>query len=222
MAHRVPSVPHGPTPIPRGAHPKPLGRRGTYTPLTMARARARQWQPSIGVVLWNGEEITTARETPVARARVRDRRTLVKLLLNMDLEFGDAYTDARVEVLGDLTAFVETAYRAEPPSGSSGFLRRLFTGQLYRPRRNSVSGSRRNIHHHYDLSNDFYRLWLDEQMVYTCAYFPTVATLEKAQVKMDHVCAGRPARTDGHRTRCGWGAAPYGPAHGVTCVQHLA
>jgi cyclopropane-fatty-acyl-phospholipid synthase len=33
-------------------------------------------------------------------------------------------------------------------------------------------GSHKNIHHHYDLPTDFYKLWLDPQMVYTCAYFP--------------------------------------------------
>jgi cyclopropane-fatty-acyl-phospholipid synthase len=174
------------------------------------RALQQLGNPPIGVVLWNGEEITNAAEAPTARARIRDRRTLVKLLLDTDLEFGDAYTDGRVEVLCDLTAFVEAAYRAEPPPASSGFLKRLLTGRFTRPRRNSLSGSRRNVHHHYDLSNDFYRLWLDEQMVYTCAYFPTpLATLEQAQIaKMDHVCRKvrlRPGQTV-VEAGCGWGA----------------
>ena len=43
---------------------------------------------------------------------------------------------------------------------------------------------------HYDIGNDFYKLWLDQQLLYTCAYFPHPdATLEEAQIaKMDHVC----------------------------------
>ena len=53
-------------------------------------------------------------------------------------------------------------------------------------RSNTKRQARRNIVAHYDLGNDFYRLWLDARMVYTCAYFPDPAmTLEAAQVK-DH------------------------------------
>jgi cyclopropane-fatty-acyl-phospholipid synthase len=73
-----------------------------------------------------------------------------------------------------------------------------------------LHGSRNNIHRHYDLGNDFYRLWLDEQLVYTCAYFPTPsATLEAAQhAKLDYVCRKLQLRP-GERVveaGCGWGA----------------
>jgi cyclopropane-fatty-acyl-phospholipid synthase len=78
------------------------------------------------------------------------------------------------------------------------------------------------VHRHYDLGNDFYRLWLDERMVYTCAYFPTPdAGLEEAQVaKMDLVCrklALRPGETV-VEAGCGWGALALHMAehHGVT------
>ena len=39
-------------------------------------------------------------------------------------------------------------------------------------RANDVTAARRNVHHHYDLGNDFYAMWLDADMVYTCAYYP--------------------------------------------------
>jgi cyclopropane-fatty-acyl-phospholipid synthase len=75
---------------------------------------------------------------------------------------------------------------------------------------NSIQRSRRNVHHHYDLGNDFYSWWLDEQLVYTCAYFERPdMSLEQAQVaKMDLVCrklrlqAGDSVVEAG----CGWGA----------------
>jgi len=66
------------------------------------------------------------------------------------------------------------------------------------------------VHHHYDLGNDFYALWLDSNMVYTCAYYDTpAATLDEAQVaKLDHVC--RKLRLEpGQKVieaGCGWGA----------------
>jgi cyclopropane-fatty-acyl-phospholipid synthase len=74
----------------------------------------------------------------------------------------------------------------------------------------SLHKSRDNIHHHYDIGNDFYRRWLDDQLVYTCAYFPEPAlTLEAAQIaKMDHVC--RKLRLQPGQTvleaGSGWGA----------------
>ena len=66
----------------------------------------------------------------------------------------------------------------------------VVTRLLRLPRFNSLSASRENVHHHYDIGNDFYRLWLDEQLAYTCAYFPDEnASLEEAQLaKFDHVC----------------------------------
>ncbi len=75
---------------------------------------------------------------------------------------------------------------------------------------NGLQGSRKNIHHHYDLTTEFYKLWLDSELVYTCAYFPSPsATLEQAQTaKMDYVCRKldlQPGETV-VEAGCGWGA----------------
>jgi cyclopropane-fatty-acyl-phospholipid synthase len=66
------------------------------------------------------------------------------------------------------------------------------------------------IRHHYDMGNEFYRLWLDQQMVYSCAYFPTgVETIDAAQAaKLDYTCRKLRLRP-GERLLdigCGWGA----------------
>ena len=134
------------------------------------------------MTLWNGEEVSTAKEPPVAGVRVADRWTLWRLVYQPELEFGEAYSDGRLEVDGDLVELLETIYRAPVRPWVERLLQRA-----PRPKPNTLSGSRDNIHSHYDLSNDFYRLWLDERMVYTCAYFPTpTASLEEAQLfKMD-------------------------------------
>jgi cyclopropane-fatty-acyl-phospholipid synthase len=92
-------------------------------------------------------------------------------------------------------------------------------------------GNRPNIQHHYDVSNAFYRLWLDRRMVYSCAYFRTENdTLEDAQAqKLDHIC--RKLRlSPGERLLdigCGWGglilwaAEHYGvDATGITLSQN--
>jgi cyclopropane-fatty-acyl-phospholipid synthase len=107
-----------------------------------------------------------------------------------------------VEVRGDLTQLLSAIYRAWPD-----VKRRPWW--LWQ-QSNDLQAARENVHRHYDLGNDFYRLWLDRLMVYTCAYFPARAsTLEAAQVaKMDLVCRKLQLRP-GERVLeagCGWGS----------------
>jgi cyclopropane-fatty-acyl-phospholipid synthase len=173
--------------------------------------------PAIRLVLWNGESIYTAATEPVGALRISDRRTLWRLMYRPELEFGEAYTEGRLQVDGDLVSLLEAAFRAPVDRWTERLLVRA-----RRPRGNTLAGSRHNIHRHYDLGNDFYRLWLDERMVYTCAYFPTPqASLEEAQVaKMELVCR-KVGLQPGQRVveaGCGWGALALHMArrHGVT------
>jgi len=161
-------------------------------------------------VLWDGQEICEGQDEPVARIVVHDRRTLWRLIADPDLHFGDAYTAGRIEIQGDLVALLEAVYRGSLPGRQpSGWLRPMLA-RWRRPSANSLSGSRSNIHRHYDIGDDFYRLWLDREMLYTCAFFPSPeATLEQAQAaKMDLVCRKlwlRPGETV-VEAGCGWGA----------------
>ncbi|RMD71436.1 MAG: cyclopropane-fatty-acyl-phospholipid synthase, partial [Gammaproteobacteria bacterium] len=138
--------------------------------------------PPIEVTLWDGETLRLA-PSPVARIAIRNRGAFYKVLLNPNLHFGDAYSEGSIEVEGDLVRFLESV-------ADTGTAFQRFLGRLPRPRPNTLKASKENIHHHYDIGNDFYRLWLDDEMVYTCAYYPTPeASLEEAQqAKMEHVC----------------------------------
>jgi cyclopropane-fatty-acyl-phospholipid synthase len=167
--------------------------------------------PPLRIVLWNGEEISDHDGNVVAGVHIHDRGALLKLIADPELYFGELYSTQRVEVQGDLRDFLEAVYRAWPQRGvSRSRAGKKLLASFLDNRRNTLSGSRRNIHHHYDIGNDFYKLWLDEQMVYTCAYFPTPDTnLEEAQIaKLDHVC--RKLRLQpGEKVveaGCGWGA----------------
>ena len=152
------------------------------------------------------------RRAPVATMVIQDRSTLAGLLRDPEVNFGDAYMDGRIEVEGDLVRFLEAIYQAM--ENSSGYrqvgIPACASKWMDLSQDNSRHGSRNNIHRHYDLGNDFYKLWLDEQLLYTCAYFPTPSsTLEHAQIaKMDHVC--RKLRLQPGETvveaGCGWGA----------------
>jgi len=153
---------------------------------------------------------------------IHDRRALARMVLDPEVGFGDAYMEGRIEVKGDLVNAMEVVLRAMQAAGKRSWYYRLFSSWLYRVQANTPDGSASNIHHHYDLSADFYKLWLDSRLVYTCAYFPTPSTtLEEAQLaKMEHVCRKvrlRPGETVVD-AGCGWGAlALYMAKHyGVT------
>jgi len=165
--------------------------------------------PPIRFLLWNGEEVSGTENSPVAQVFIGDRGALWRLVANPDLHFGDSFSSGRIDVEGDMVEFLEAIYRSAATVPSTSLQRRLLARS--RPARsNTLKGSRDNIHQHYDIGNDFYQLWLDEQMVYTCAYFPTHGvTLENAQIaKMDHVCRklGLQPGDSVVEAGCGWGS----------------
>jgi cyclopropane-fatty-acyl-phospholipid synthase len=173
--------------------------------------RLLRWvgDPPVRLRLWDGTEVGTA-DPAAPTLVVHNRRALYRLLLHPELYFGEAYTERALEVEGDLVGFLEIAYRAIERAPAPGPLRRAVMHWLARPRRNTLAGSRRNIHRHYDIGNDFYRQWLDREMVYTCAYFPEpTIDLEAAQIaKMDHVCRKLGLRPGEEvvEAGCGWGS----------------
>lgn len=166
--------------------------------------------PEVRLRVRNGAEVSPQNAAAVAAIVIQDRRTLLRLLLDPEMEFGDGYSEGRITVEGDLVCALEALYRSIPDAGRHDWYVKLVSKCMEFVQRDSVRGSRRNIHRHYDLKTDFYRLWLDPQLVYTCAYFESPeATLEQAQIaKLDYVC--RKLRLQpGERVvdaGCGWGA----------------
>ncbi len=165
--------------------------------------------PPVHVVLWNGQEIPCRKPHSVARVVLHDRRALLKLFFDHELYFGELYSDGRIDVQGNLLEFLEAVFRVWPLRNQDKLGKRLLA-TLYDVRRNTIIGARQNIQHHYDIGNDFYKLWLDQRMLYTCAYYrDDNVTLEDAQLaKMDHVCRKlrlRPGETV-VEAGCGWGA----------------
>jgi len=124
---------------------------------------------------------------------VHDPRFFSRLLFGGDDAAGDAYVDGDWSS-PDLVAVVRLAARnlttLEGGSPLLSFGSRVYHRARHWMRRNTVAGSRRNIQEHYDLSNAFFRLFLDERMVYSSAIYEHADTsLEQAQVeKLDRVC----------------------------------
>ncbi len=142
---------------------------------------------AVKFALWDDTEYGEA-AAPIT-VKVKDRPALYRFVMNPEVQFGDLYGLGRIDVEGDLVRAVEEAYAAlaRPPGRWYGLHRVL---QVVR-KGPSLRRSQENIHHHYDIGNDFYQLWLDgTALQYTCAYYPhPEATLEEAQLaKLDHVC----------------------------------
>jgi len=162
----------------------------------------------VDIELWDGSRADNSVAKPVGRIRIGDRGVLYGLILNPSLKFGDYYSEGRLSVDGDLSQVIELtsnsiAHVRSPFNRAKDFVELLRSTQ--NPR-----FSRHDIHHHYDIGNDFYQMWLDrEAMQYTCAYYyRDTATLEQAQIaKMHHVCRKldlRPGETV-IEAGCGWG-----------------
>jgi len=182
------------------------------------------------VRLWNGETIRAGvGNCPKFTLVLNHPRALVRLLwLPTSLSLGETYSCGDLDIEGDLVAAMSLGERLlQAPWSLSEWLalgrNLLFVPQGERDshrrlNRPSLQGSlhsrdrdRDAIKHHYDLSNEFYSLWLDSGMVYSCAYFPTgLEQIEEAQqAKLDIIC--RKLRLRAGETLldigCGWGGS---------------
>lgn len=164
------------------------------------------------VVLWDGTEIPLGDDTPVT-IRLRDRRAVTKLLSPTLDRLGDAYVHGNIDIDGPLPAAIRVASElaANNAQRTRPARRRRRLGQLPAwARRHTRVADKQAISYHYDVSNAFYARFLDEQMVYSCAYYESPdMTLEQAQsAKLDLICRKLSLR-EGHELLdigCGWGA----------------
>ncbi len=166
------------------------------------RARATGGQP-LDLVLPDGSRFNFGQE-PCAVMAVRDPN-LLPILTHPTLgSLGEAFVDGRIDIDGNIMAVIASAERLVETCGSPVTARIPAASALHTPKQDLD-----DIKHHYDVGNDFYRLWLDERMVYSCAYFQTgEETIDAAQeAKLDHICRKLRLRP-GERfldIGCGWG-----------------
>jgi cyclopropane-fatty-acyl-phospholipid synthase len=164
--------------------------------------RASGGQP-LELVLPDGSRLSFGLQPRVVMT-VRDPDVLPALANPTLATLGEAFVEGRIDVDGDIMDIIVIAERLAAAGGAPVTARVAAAFARHSPKQD-----RADIKHHYDVGNDFYRLWLDERMVYSCAYFPTGdETIDAAQVaKLDHIC--RKLRLQpGERLLdigCGWG-----------------
>lgn len=214
----------------------------------------RNYTGSLGIHLWNGDTFTVGRPHPSVSIVFNSPRALSRLILRQDLlHLAESYLHGDIDLEGDLNALFAQRDHLEKLKYSMSdrvnlMLAAMSIGnnsaaevkdpQRFRSapqhllglRKHSRNRDRNAIAFHYDKSNDFYRLWLDDQMVYSCAYFKQAGdNIHQAQAnKLDHIC--RKLRLRSGETLldigCGWGALICWAArhyrvtaHGITLSQ---
>lgn len=189
------------------------------------------------VRFWDGTAVR-ATEADAPTFTLRSPRALAHVLRAPgELGLGRAYVDGLIEV-DDLDRALRVVDTFEPPPLSWGTQARLGLALIracglvvppkppaaelrLRGERHTIARDRRAVRHHYDVGNDFFALFLDESMTYSCAYWSGGAqTLDEAQeAKLELVCK-KLRLTEGERVLdvgCGWGSFAIHAAsrHGV-------
>ena len=172
--------------------------------------------------LWNGNEYPLGRfDQPAVTLTVREAAALPLVLAPSLDNLGEAYVQGKIDLDGKLADIIAVAYRLSNAATqhAGGALARVAQHFAHTKQEDKAS-----IEYHYDVSNDFYQLWLDPNMVYSCAYFEhgteDLATAQRK--KIDHILTKirlQPGQTllD---IGCGWGGLVLRAAQkfGARCV----
>jgi len=146
---------------------------------------------SVQITLPDGQ--TLGASDPDIHLSVKDRSTLAHLATGQVGLLGEAYVEGKFDVDGSMRDLMRLAAAILPGSpidaARVGRLTELIR-RLVSVWRHSVERDARQIQFHYDLSDDFYALWLDPRRVYSCAYFrePGMTLAQAQEAKLDHIC----------------------------------
>ncbi len=165
-------------------------------------------------------------DVPKATLRLHDKKLYRTLFLNPELKAGEAYMDGTLtfedgstirDLLGIFAHNRTTLRRLPMQKALKKWLKKIRRFH----QRNQTDASRKNVQHHYDLSNDFYRLFLDEDLQYSCGYWPRDGmSLEEAQIaKKAHIAAKLNLKPDMKvlDIGCGWGGMAIFIAQNFNC-----
>ncbi|MDO4903163.1 MAG: cyclopropane-fatty-acyl-phospholipid synthase family protein [Limosilactobacillus sp.] len=166
---------------------------------------SRSFTFPVKVVYWDGKSAVYGNGEPEVTIIFKEKIPIREVTKNASIAFGEAYTNGKVEIEGSVQKLVASAFQ------TAGSFMRDNKFRKFIPKQNhSEKKSQSDVQSHYDVGNDFYKLWLDDTMTYSCAYFTdgNHDDLTKAQVdKVHHILKKldpKPGKTllD---IGCGWG-----------------
>jgi cyclopropane-fatty-acyl-phospholipid synthase len=157
---------------------------------------------------WDGERLSY-NDKPEALLRLKTKETAQQLLVKGFLGFAEAYVAGDLEVEGNLQELLRLGYAIEFDKRNLSFKQKIRFLLHRLGTRNTSSRVSKNISHHYDRGDEFYALYLDNTMTYSCGYFTTETdSLEQAQLnKYEHICR-KLSLQPGEKLLdigCGWG-----------------
>ncbi len=159
------------------------------------------------------EHIFSGKPGPKAAMQLKDPTLYRKLFFNPELHAGEAYMDGRMTFDGSSLREFLTLFSVNRLSLGSyplqKVLRRISKAFRRLQQANPIGQAQKNVAHHYDLGNEFYELFLDKNMHYSCAYFINDEdTLEQAQINKCRLLAAKLELRPGLKILdigCGWG-----------------
>ncbi|EKK20452.1 SAM-dependent methyltransferase [Fructilactobacillus florum] len=156
------------------------------------------------VTFWDGKTKQYGSGTPQAHITIHKAIPIKELRRNASIALGEAYMDGTIDVDGNLEDLITSAYEA----ADSFFRNKKFIHFLPKTS-HSEKASKADVQNHYDIGNDFYRLWLDKTMTYSCAYFekPTDSLYQAQENKIHHILKKLNPQSDKRLLDigCGWG-----------------
>ncbi len=135
--------------------------------------------------LWDGSSEIYGEGNPEFRIIFNEPIPKADIIKDPSLTFGEAYMTKKIDIEGSIQKVIESLYNNQESflSNSDKY------ANLLRMATNSIKNSKKNIEFHYDIGNDFYKLWLDDTMTYSCGYFKSKSdSLTQAQKnKVEHI-----------------------------------
>ncbi len=145
----------------------------------------------VELIMPDGQKVGSA--DAQIRLTIKDRATLAHLATGQVGVLGEDYVEGKFDISGSMRDLMRLAVAILPGSpieaARVGRLTELIR-RLVSVWRHSIDRDARQIQFHYDLSDDFYALWLDPRRVYSCAYFktPDMSVAQAQEAKLDHIC----------------------------------
>jgi len=182
------------------------------------------------ITLWNGERLKFGNGPSTFQINVKDPRIFEEILVEPSLALGEGYINGDIEIRGDLGEVMEWFYKNSAEERLTPF-QKARVCWLHLKKRATIKQTKKDVQSHYDKGNDFYKLWLDKGMNYSCAFFTQEdEELEKAQLNKIHRSLKKLVLKPGQKILdigCGWGslvieaAKRYGvKAVGLTLSQN--
>ena len=161
------------------------------------------------IKLWNDEEIKIGQGQPVFSIHIKNQKIFEEILVEPSLAFGEGYINGDIEIVGNVGEVLEWLFENATEQKLTPY-QKAKVCWLHLKRRATIKQTKKDVQTHYDKGNDFYKLWLDQDMNYSCAFFRTddedidqaqknkiIRSLKKLMLKPNHKLLD---------IGCGWGS----------------